>query len=424
MIWLLIGYMFLFIHRPFEFWPALGAMRIELVYMLITGAIWLVHPGKRFTFNPLHLAFALFAGAVLVCGLASPWSDSCWTTLDVYFKILIFYLVLVTVVHEEKDLKLLALGFLGVMTLYMLHSLWEFHCGRFVVRMGIVRMIGIDSTRGDPNAFGASIVLALAFVPAVWAAYSSLRVRGFLVGFMLLSLLCIALTGSRGAFVGLIVCAMAVAWRSQWRWKLAVLGLGAAPLFWLALPDKLQNRFETIVDPSVGPANAQTSAQGRIEGLLLGIELLEKNTLLGVGPGAWRPATKRLLESHNLYGQLMGEMGMLGILTFGGVLLAFGLNLLRIRRLYREHPHWGNDFLVQMSKGVGLAVFLLLFEGNFGHNLFRHNWVWFAAFLTIADACARQRADHEAYYGAGMEEDCQDQSDWQPGELHAACAWE
>ena len=29
MFWLLVGYMFLFIHRPFEFWPALGDLHIE-----------------------------------------------------------------------------------------------------------------------------------------------------------------------------------------------------------------------------------------------------------------------------------------------------------------------------------------------------------------------------------------------------------
>ena len=29
MPWLLGGYMWLYLHRPFEFWPALGAMQIE-----------------------------------------------------------------------------------------------------------------------------------------------------------------------------------------------------------------------------------------------------------------------------------------------------------------------------------------------------------------------------------------------------------
>ena len=35
MRWLLIGYMFLFIDRPFEVWPWLGDLHVERVYMLL-----------------------------------------------------------------------------------------------------------------------------------------------------------------------------------------------------------------------------------------------------------------------------------------------------------------------------------------------------------------------------------------------------
>ena len=39
MRWLLIGYMYLFIHRPFEIWPTLGDFRIELVFALLAGFV-------------------------------------------------------------------------------------------------------------------------------------------------------------------------------------------------------------------------------------------------------------------------------------------------------------------------------------------------------------------------------------------------
>jgi hypothetical protein len=34
---------------------------------------------------------------------------------------------------------------------------------------------------------------------------------------------------------------------------------------------------------------------------------------------------------------------------------------------------------------------LLLFEGNFGHNLFRYSWLWYGGFLIIARHCVQQR---------------------------------
>ena len=64
MRWLLIGYMFLFIDRPFEVWPWLGDMHIERIYMLLTIIAWTVYPYKRWISNPQHAAYAGFALAV------------------------------------------------------------------------------------------------------------------------------------------------------------------------------------------------------------------------------------------------------------------------------------------------------------------------------------------------------------------------
>ena len=67
MRWLLVGYMFLFIDRPFEVWPWLGDLHVERAYMLFIMAVWLVYPGKRFLPNLQHAAYAAFAAAVLIC---------------------------------------------------------------------------------------------------------------------------------------------------------------------------------------------------------------------------------------------------------------------------------------------------------------------------------------------------------------------
>ena len=130
MHWLLIGYMFLFIHRPFEVWPALGEVRLELLYMLVTGIVWLAYPGKRWLSNPFHAGVVAFAAAVGLCWLASPWSGEGYDTVEKYFKMLVFYGMLVTVVHDAAGLKKIVFAFLAVMALYMLHSLWEYANGR------------------------------------------------------------------------------------------------------------------------------------------------------------------------------------------------------------------------------------------------------------------------------------------------------
>jgi hypothetical protein len=47
-------------------------------------------------------------------------------------------------------------------------------------------------------------------------------------------------------------------------------------------------------------------------------------------------------------------------------------------------PAGSETFEHHLAAAVAMSVFLLLFEGNFGHNLFRHNWLWFGGFLILA----------------------------------------
>jgi len=392
MHWLLIGYMFLFIHRPFEVWSQLGDLRIERIYMLLTLVVWAAWPGKRWLSNPLHVAFAFFATAVLAAWVMSPWMEKTQPLVEDYFKVLVFYLLLVTTVHDERGLKRIVLGLLAVMGLYLTHSLREYTNGRHTFRMGIARMIGVDSTAGDPNTFGASIVFVLPFVVAVWrSGFGGRLVKVALSGYTLLSIVSILLTGSRSSLLGLVVWGSFVALRGRHRWKYIGACTVAAPLAFVLLPDSLQTRFETIVNPDAGPANAKESGEGRVQGFFKGLELWAEHPIAGVGPGAWRPATKSPIESHNLVGQLVGELGTLGLIGFLAILGGFFANWRAVAAVRKEYPEWKDDFVVQVASAVGTAVLLLLFMGLFGHNLFRYSWLWYGGFLIIARHCLANR---------------------------------
>jgi O-antigen ligase len=390
MPWLLIGYMFLFIHRPFEVWPWLGDLQVERVYMICTMAFFPFAPGKRWLPDWQHVAHIGFAFAVLVCWVLSPWADYGQRQVEDYFKVVVFFAMLVTVANDEKTLKFLVVAFLVVMFVYMSHSLMEYARGRHVYRMGIPRLIGVDKTLGDANSFGNGLVYALPIASAVWLGTTSPWLRRFCVGYLALSTVCIGLTGSRGSFMGLIVWAAFMVLRSKYRVRLGVLMLMLSPLLFFMLPDSLQNRFTTIIDPSVGPANAQQSAEGRLQGFYTGMNVYSKYPLTGVGPGSWKPGARQKHESHCLYGQVAGEMGTIGIVAFVGVVGGVIFNAYRTRKLCAARPE-PNDFLYHLVGGIVLAFVLMLLEGVGSHNLFRFNWLWYGGFVIIAHHCAAQR---------------------------------
>lgn len=406
MIWLLGGYVWLYVHRPFEIWPALGAIQIERGYMLGMLMVWLVWPGKGFVPNRLHYALAAFSTTLVAAWLMSPFASQpgCLEVVENYAKVAVFYVLVVTSVRDERSLRLLLLLFLATVGVYTLHSLKEYLHGRIQWRMGISRMIGVDTTFSDPNAFASTLLYTLPLILPFWYERPRRIPRSLMIGYVLLLIGCILLTGSRAGFCALCLFGfLLVVSNSKHKAQAIALG-GVAALVGLlvlsvALPDELQNRYLTLLDSSRGPTNAVTSAQGRMDGIVWGFYLWGLSPLLGFGPGGFAYCTGKGMQPHNLYGQVLSEMGTVGGVALLALVLCFWYNVREMRRL---HPHGTPlPFAAQVTRSVGFIVILLLALGCAGHNLYRYNWLWFAAFSAVSLHCLRRqaaRAPQYAYY--------------------------
>jgi O-antigen ligase len=401
MIYLLGGYVWLFVHRPFEVWPSLGPLQMERIYVLITLLFWLVYPGKGFVSNRIHFALALSTAALVVSWLMSPFADfpGCAEVVENYAKVAVFYVLMVTTVRDEKSLRTLLIFFIVSVGLYASHSLLEWFNGRYQFRMGVRRMIGVDTTYGDPNAFASTMLYTLPLLLPFWLEKPRRVPRFLSVAFVLLALFCILKTGSRAGFMGLLIFTVIVIVTSAKRKAQALLGCGAAGLAGLVLmaavlPEEMQNRYLTIIDSSRGPKNAEESAGGRIDGIVLGFKLFQQSPAFGIGPAAFVHANPKGLQPHNLYGQVLSELGLAGVAGLLAMVVCFFWNWYEARRLALSDPYCvpENDFAYQVARAVGINVILLLALGAAGHNLFRYNWQWFAAFSAIAVHCLRVRA--------------------------------
>jgi O-Antigen ligase len=407
MIYLMLFYVYLSIHRPMEIWKPLGDMRPELIFFTLMTAAWTV-AAKRVRAPALLLAITAMASVFVASWALSPWAEKAEIVAKNYTLVVVFALIMATAVRDERALYKLVTAFMVVMAIYMLHSVWEYKNGRHVFRMSISRLVGVDTTLGDPNSFGASIVFTLPFLSFFWTHWGRGLKRWLIGAYLLLAVGCVLLTGSRSSLLGVVVWGGTLLLQTRHKAVATVLLCVLAASSWFVLPDSLKTRFETIIDPSVGPANAQESGQGRIQGLIIGAELLNRFPLTGCGPGAWRPASGSPIESHSLYGQCMGELGMAGVLAFGGLVTTLALHLRRLKRLSTVDGPAPDPSLHALAKAMQASLFLLLFLGIFGHNLYRYNWAWYCAFTAVAIGVCHERikqagpvpeADDEATHG-------------------------
>jgi O-antigen ligase len=394
MIWLLGIYMWLYIHRPFEVWPWLGALQIERIYMVALLVVWAGYPGKVFTAAKTHLALLFFSLVLLASWVTSPYAqeEGVTVTVENYAKTAVFYLLVVTTVRNEAELKRLLLCYLAAFGLYTAHSILEFMNGRYNWAMGITRMVGVDVTHGDPNGFAASLLFTLPLTLPFWNGKTGLFGKVFLAGYCATLCGCVLLTGSRAGLVGLLAVGLMFALGAGKRRGLFLLLGTAGFLALLILPGSLQNRFMTLIDPSVGPANAQGSAEGRVAGLVFGYMAWQQSPLLGHGPNCFAFATGRAGGAHNLYGQVLAEMGLLGALALLALLFCFWRNALEARRFYRRRPGQPRGLPYHTMRALSMCVVLLILLGWSGHTLYRYNWLWAAAFQTVALSCVRLQA--------------------------------
>lgn len=387
-------YVFLLTDRPWESISYLANIPIQLPFAIamITIASFAnkIYIVKTNTNKWVYLL--LFFHYLLVF-----FSFDSQSTLDQnyeYAKTVLLYLLMLTVAEDEFTLKVLIKAFVFSIFIFMLHSLWEYHNGRHVYRMGIARMVGVGDV-SDPNSFGASIVLSLPFVYALLRSEANSLLQKIYITHFALAALCIILTGSRSATVALV--AMIVVWaglqkgnKKYWLLIMVLLSLGA---IWSVVPNDKQERIRSIWNEAAGPANAAVSAHGRLVGWQVSWEMFKQHPFTGVGPGGENFIGYRMthnidnivgseptpLQSHNLYGQVLAELGAPGALLFAGLVFAIWRNSRKALKAVGNHSCAEGMFLSSLASAIMMTLFLLLLLGLVGHNFYRGLWLWMAA---------------------------------------------
>ena len=407
-IYLLIGYMWIFLNRPSEVWPTRLMYNLEhWAFTAVTVVWWYVAERKPVVPNRLHRRFGLFILVILASWWLSPFRAAGNGIVGEYLKYAFFYVVLLSSVRSERDLHRIVAGYILAMTVWMLHSLREYHFGHAIYAQGVNRLVPVGSTY-DCNDFAGLIVCSLPLAWVLWRQWGGWW-RGLLAGYFGLGCYCITLTASRMGFAGTILFAMWASWISPKRWRI----LAFSPLLLAAvfamLPEDRRTRYLSLFDPSAGPAEAAASAgRFRVAGFEKALPLLAERPLLGFGPNTFGEATGTAMMPHNLYGQLLAELGIAGALAFGLILLGVVQNARAARRIAREMAMVDSLLPWHTVMAASAAIGLLAIMGWGFNFLFWHVWLWFGAFQVLGLYCLEEQA---ALAAAGetvaMEQQCE-----------------
>jgi len=396
--WLLVGYMWLFVHRPHEIWTQLASFRIVMVYMVCVFILWVITSpdAKRPLGNIFTAAVFLYAFAL---GLATVFSSFGALTdalvLD-WLKYVVFFVIMMTSIKTEKDLKILVTGFVVAFFLYIAHSYRAFLGGSVHWSVGANRIVPVGTTFSNANDFGTMIVcalpLALPFITVCKRYWHYL----FLLGYVLLTMRCAMLSGSRTALIMMVALAVLPVVFSRHRFKLIPIILIVLPLCWSVMPEQYQNRYRTMWDPTIDEA-ANANMEGRTAGMYNGLENWKNYPIFGVGPGCHGRPAGTPFRSHNLIGEVTGEQGTVGTLAFLFMMLCFCLNHYSVwkSRKFLLEKNLGNEavYCWRVSTAVMYAVLMLQIQGFGLHNALWFHWLWFGAFQALAATIMQEKVN-------------------------------
>ena len=401
-----------FIVRPQEIVLGLGGeLPLERILVLALIASLVIHrrlfKGERFLLGRISWAFLGFLGVCYLSILTAVWRGGALITANDLAKTFVFFFCFVNLITGPKDLRRFLWVYVIGIGWEAASSLWAFGAHPYFAQ-GIQRATSLEVTWGDPNITAANLALTLPILAVLLKGTRGFLGKSLLVGLGASYLICIVLTGSRGGAVLTVVVFLALALQSSKRMLLIPALFGCLVLAWVFVPPEYQERYRTLLElredltsSNLNSSQAE-SAQGRLIGFEVAMQMFKDRPILGVGCGDFAPAwwardlpysyhgLKGWHQPHNLPGQLLSELGLLGALSFGFLIFTILRQGRAARRALQALHNPAHEWLISLTNAVVIVLVALFAGGLSGHNLYRYNWYLAGALIVAVVRIAEQ----------------------------------
>jgi O-antigen ligase len=379
--------------RPAEFYPSALTASIALLVGIATLGFFIP---TQFSLEGTLTARPREVNLVLLfclTGLLSvPFAinrQEAWVEFSgTFIRCIVIFVVIVNVVRTEARLK-------GLIVLAMAAGIWLSVVAINDYRLGLMTVEGYRAAGRGTGIFGNTNDMALHLVTILPISVALMlgskgAVRKLLYGACTAVMIsAIVLSYSRGAFVGMLIVFLFIAWKlgSSRRLEIVFAVLGLAGVIVLLAPDKYGSRLLSIFIPSL---DVEGSADARRGELFRSIYIALRHPLLGIGMGNYQPEMSyKGLVTHNSYTQVGAEMGMTALACYVMFVVTPLKKLGQIARETFETRRDSRFYYLALGLQASLIAYLI---SSFFLSV---AYVWYVYYLVAYAVCLRRLYESE-----------------------------
>ncbi len=356
LVWSWLGYM-----NPHRIsWGFATTMPFaEIVAITTLVALVLSKEPKRIPWTRETVLLVLFILWMCLTTFFALTPDLAWPQLEKVLKIQVMTFVTLMLMTSRRRLELL------VWVIALSLAFYGVKGGLFtLLQGGIHRVYGPPGTFiGGNNEIGLALIMTVPLLRYLQLQATQRWLRWALGIAMVLTLLSILGTQSRGAFLGLAAMVLLLIWKSRRRVLLTVVLGASLAAGYQFMPESWHERMASITQ-----YQEDKSAQGRLNAWGFAWNLAKDRPLLGGGYNVflnpevfarYAPDPSNVRDAHSIYFEVMGEHGLVGFGLFMALWISAWRTCGRLAREVSSDPEkvWISDLarMIQVSL-TGYAV--------------------------------------------------------------------
>jgi probable O-glycosylation ligase (exosortase A-associated) len=269
----------------------------------------------------------------------------------------------------------------------------------------LVIIQGPGGALSDNNDFALAMCMAIPWILHLGMSERRVILRRTMIWIVPLSVLTIAATHSRGAFLSLVALSMVLVWRSQNRVAGFAIMFLISVAAWFAAPKSYIDRISTISE-----YETEGSAKGRLDAWKVAFNMIRSKPLLGVGfdkfQGNYRRYDPNATEegeggpgtrvAHNSYLQIWAECGTPAFVLYLLLIMLSFLDLWKVRAeaKLRYHSSWILSYTTMFEASLTAFIVGSMFLNRAHFDLFYHMVMIVVVFGVLA---RKAMSDPQAY---------------------------